>query len=124
MTVEIPRGEWAEFCRQFSRLHRGWLVCVIELPGEAADQDALDHPAATVLARDLPLREVSAAAGRAGARVVAGDEDGHLLEDARRLVLEQTEAGAHRGLRLDGERATVLIRFRSPVAPESVDGLG
>jgi hypothetical protein len=48
----------------------------------------------------------------------------HIINRPVRVALEETEEGAHKGLRIDAENGeTTLLRFRSPAFPETVDGV-
>ena len=46
----------------------------------------------------------------------------HIINRPTRVALEETEEGAHKGLRIDAENGQMtLLRFRSPALPETVD---
>ena len=49
-TREIPREEWPEFLKSFSRVHEGWLSTVEVLDDQIGSQ---------VEARDLPLQGIA-----------------------------------------------------------------
>ena len=93
--------------------------------------DRLRHARGTRLVMGNALVGVSAdlkARGKDTISIIAGDRPddhvSHIINGPTRVVLEETEEGAHKGLRIeaaDGE--TTLLRFRSPALPETVDGV-
>lgn len=120
-TREIPRDEWAAFFDSFSRQHEGWLATVEVLGKEIGAQ---------VEARELALRGITAE--------LKGDEDTisiilgetpedhitHIITGPSHVRLEQTESGAHEALQIESASGvTTLLRFRSAVLPEMVDGI-
>ena len=93
--------------------------------------EVTDGGAARVQGRELPLAGMEVEGDRPGQRVVfhlGGEPTGHRLthELARpaHVRLDQTVAGALRGLEVDSDEGqTVRLRFRSPMLPEMVDGI-
>jgi len=127
----VPLSHWEAFSQQFSRQHRGWLVTVetvdTRLLGIDPDQaEAQGH----VLARDGVLREVvmEKEGGMQRFRIAVEEEPNQLVHRTGHLFTvqtETTESGAHQGLRIDdAEGTTTLVRFRTPAAPEVLDGIG
>jgi hypothetical protein len=60
--------------------------------------------------------------------IIAGDRSddhvNHIINRPSRVALEETEEGAHKGLRIDAEDGQMtLVLFRSPTLPETVDGV-
>jgi len=118
---EISRAEWPRFLDEFSRAHAGWLVTVEERdPGRGPRE----------LAREVPLSGISAELSRGEPRdvtVIAGSGDvewTHRIEAPARLRVHRTPEGAEEGIETEsavGKRT--LIRFRSAVLPETVDGM-
>ena len=54
----------------------------------------------------------------------SGDHVNNISNRPTRVALEETEEGAHKGLRIESEDGqTTLLRFRSPALPETVDGV-
>ena len=119
---EIPRHEWVEFFDSFSRQHEGWLVTVEVLGAEIGAQ---------VEAQELPLHGITA-------ELKGGDEDtisvilggeptGHVTHSVtgpKHVRIEQTEDGADMTLQIEsGDGVTTLVRFRSAMLPEMVDGV-
>jgi uncharacterized protein DUF5335 len=121
-TREIPREQWADFFDEFSRQHEGWLATLELLGAEIGAQKE---------ARDLPFVGISAdwkAGGRDNVSIILGekrqDHVTHTIAAPLHVRLEETESGAHQALQIEsagGEQA--LIRFRSAVLPEMVDGV-
>ena len=122
-TREIPRDEWIAFFDAFSRRHEGWLATVEVFGGDAGAQTE---------ARELPLVGVTAdlrgGGGDAVSIIVGGAEAGdhvtHTVLRPARVRVEQTEEGADVALRVESaDGVTALLRFRSAVLPEMVDGV-
>jgi len=119
---EIRRDEWVAFCESFSRQHDGWLTTV-EVPGTTPDE--------SVEPRVWALVRVSVDRGdqnEESISIVARDESQdhmtHTIKAPMHLRLMETEEGAHEGLEFqskDGQ--TTIMRFRSPILPELVDGV-
>ena len=120
-TQEIQRNEWVGFFDSFSSRHRGWLVTVEIMDPEIGDQTE---------ARDLPLEGITAELNQRGPdqiEIMIGNQaDQHVsnsVVDPRQVWLKSTDEGADEVLEIKGETETVLIRFRSAMLPELVDGL-
>ena len=120
-TREIPRGEWREFADSFSRQHAGWLVTLEELDPELGAQE---------IARDLPL--VGITADREPDHdemnvIVAESRDRHATHRViapAHLYLLINDEGADQALEAESSEGTkTILRFRSPMRPEMVDGL-
>jgi hypothetical protein len=119
-TREIPRDQWREQLDSFSRQHEGWIVRV-----EITDADGQRRTEA----RDLPLQGVSADSPRsdAVAITVGQSPDDHVTHEVSQpvgIAIEQTDAGAERGLRIRArDGSTTTVEFRSPMKAEDVDGV-
>lgn len=121
-TKEIPRDEWREFFDRFSRQHEGWLATLEILSSEIGAQ---------VEERELAFEgivdEWDEIQGNAIMIMVGATPDDHVthsISHPEQVSLEQTDEGADAALAiksLDG--TTALLRFRSPMLPEMVDGL-
>ncbi len=108
---EIPREEWREFFDSFSRQHEGWLTSV-EMDGRpTADR--------------VPLSEISS--DGTNVEVVFGkppDRRTHSVHDAARVMLEETEPGAHAGVLIETTQGQSLsLMFRVAAHPELLDGV-
>ena len=120
-TQEIQRNEWVSFFDSFSRRHRGWLVTVEIMDPEIGDQTE---------ARDLPLEGITAELNERGTdqiEIIVGNQaDNHVSNSVvapKQVWLKSSDEGADEVLEIKRENGTVLIRFRSAVLPELVDGL-
>jgi hypothetical protein len=118
-TREIERPRWSVFLDGFSRQHEGWLVTVEQVPtpfGQSA-----------VEARELPLEHVSADPDGTISVSVGGTPERHLthiVPRAARLLVEETDEGVDRGIRIDRNYGpSTRVVFRSAVRPEEVDGI-
>jgi len=119
---DIPREDWVTFLDSFSRQHERWLVNVeVVTDGLGAHREIREKRLVGVSA-DLKRR------GMDTISIIAGDKSddhvNHIINRPTRLALEETEEGAHKGLRIESEDGqTTLLRFRSPALPETVDGV-
>jgi hypothetical protein len=126
-TEPVTPACWPETCAAFSREHHGWLVRVLTLPTAAAERG--DLAGATEVAAGLPLLEVAmvAADPRPNMDVRVRDDGERTVqrvEEPRSMALERGADGSVRGLRVDDtEGMTTLVRFRSVVPQEMLDGL-
>jgi hypothetical protein len=121
-TREIPIHEWGTFFNNFSRRHEGWLATLEILGLEIGAQ---------VEGRELALRgivgEWDEIKGNALMIMVGTTRDDHVthtIRNATQVSLEQTDGGADVALAIkSADGTTALLRFRSPMLPELVDGL-
>ena len=121
-TQEIPRDEWSAFFDSFSRQHEGWLATV-EVFG--------DDLGAQVEARELRLEGITAdlkGSNEDAISIMVGetpdDHVTHTITAPSHVRLEQTQEGANEALQIESASgATTLLRFRSAVLPEMVDGV-
>lgn len=119
--LEIPRHEWEGFFDSFSRRHEGWLVTI-----EVFDEEA----GAKVEARELPLQGVSAETGGGREGVIsisagygAGAHVTHRVYAPVRVRLDHNPEGAEEALEIAAASGTAtIVRFRSAMLPEMVDG--
>jgi uncharacterized protein DUF5335 len=116
---EIERPEWSGFLDGFSRQHEGWLVTV--------EQVSIPAGPSAVEARELPLESVSADPDGTISVSVGGTRERHLthiIPRAARLLVEETDGGVDRGIRIDrSDGPSTRVMFRSAVRPEEVDGI-
>jgi hypothetical protein len=120
-TREIPRSEWVAFFDAFSKRHRGWLVTLEHMNPEIGDQ---------IAARNLPLEGITAELNEPGTdeiEIVAGRRPDQHVSDTilgpKKVWLKSSDEGADEALEIQGTNATALIRFRSAIPPELVDGI-
>lgn len=121
-TRQIPRDDWTQFFDSFSRQHDGWLTTVEVLGAEIGAQ---------VESRDQPLIGITADLKDEGEDVITilvggrtGDHLAHMVHAPADVRLKETEEGAHEALQLASKHGpTTLLRFRSAVLPESLDGI-
>jgi hypothetical protein len=122
LTEEIARSEWIPFFDSFSKRHHNWLTTVEVLSSEIGAQ---------VETRELPLEGITAEFGPAGKdriQIIAGEAPekhaSHTITAPKRVLLKETAAGAAEALEIvSAEGETTLIRFRSVIPPELVDGI-
>jgi hypothetical protein len=121
-TREIPRNEWREFFDGFSRRHQGWLVTMEVLGADIGAQ---------VEARELPLVGVTAEVSHEGEgqiAIIVGDGPQahvtHTISGPAHVRLKESAAGADEALEIESTDSTMtLVRFRSAMPPEMVDGI-
>jgi len=120
-TREVTRNEWTSFFDVFSKQHEGWIAS-LEVFGEevGAQAEAVELPfeGISINTEDEP-HSLVINLGRATA-----DHVSHTVERPRHVWLKQTEEGADDSLEIVEENnQKTLLRFRSPVRPEFVDGI-
>ena len=121
-TREIPKEEWGRFFDNFSSRHEGWQVTLEIFGAEIGAQ---------VEERELALKgivdEWDEIKGNTIMIMVGMNPDDHIthtIRNATQVSLEQTEGGADVALAIkSADETTALLRFRSPMLPEIVDGL-
>src|SRR6266581_9073439 len=121
-TRDIPRPEWTEFLDTFSRQHERWLINVeVVTSGLGAHREVRDKPL-TGISEDRKSGDAARISISAGER--PEEHVTHFISRPSRVALEQTEEGAHKGLRIESENGeTTLVLFRSPALPETLDGV-
>jgi len=119
---EILRDEWVEYLDSFSRQHEGWLVTVEVFGADIGAQ---------VEAQELPLQGITAelkGGGEDAITVILGGKGAervaHSIAQPTHVRVEQTAEGANMALQIEsGGGITTLVRFRSALLPEMVDGV-
>jgi len=121
-TQEIPREDWNNFFDVFSRQHEGWLATLEIFASDIGAQEE---------AHELPLEGISIASGGNGADAIAinlgktpEDHVTHTITKPEHVWLDQTSQGANAALEIESENHNkTLLRFRSALPPEMVDGV-
>ena len=121
-TKEIPKNEWPKFFDIFSRQHEGWLV-TLEIFGTEFG--------AQVQERELTFAgivdEWDEIHGNQIVIMVGEKPDDHIthsIANPTQVSLEQTDEDAHAVLAIKSANGVMaLMRFRSQMLPEIVDGL-
>jgi hypothetical protein len=121
-TQEIPRDQWKNFLDSFSRQHEGWLATLEVLGADIGAQQE---------ARDLPLEGISATSTDEESREIAislgktpEDHLTHAVRKPTRVWLEETAEGAAAALEIESaDEVKTLLRFRSPMPADMVDGV-
>ena len=120
-TQEIPRDDWSQFLDKFSRQHEGWLTTLEVFATDLGAQ---------VEVRERPFEGITLASSVNGPEAIAislgkspEDHLTHTIAKPKRVWLEQTSAGANVALEIESQDETkTLLRFRSALPPEMVDG--
>ena|SRR5437660_1223762 len=121
-TQEIPRPEWSSFFDSFSRQHEGWLATLEVFDSEVGAQEE---------AHELPLEGVSVASETEESESITISlgktpdvHVSHTINQPAHVWLEQTSERVNAALEIESQdKAKTLLRFRSPVPPEFVDGV-
>jgi hypothetical protein len=120
-TMEITRNDWTSFFDTFSKQHEGWLAS-LEVLG---DQIGAQHEVV-----ELPLEGISVNAEKDPESLIISfgktpeDHVTHTVKRPRHVWVNQTVEGAHESLEIEEEdNQKTLLRFRSPIRPELVDGI-
>lgn len=110
----IAREEWAQFCKNFTQQHEGWLVTV--------EQEGPGGQNQTVM-RDEPLQELSYQEDNGGIdlRFVAGKQDinsiAHVVDKVESLRLQYGPGDADQALNIRAANGKTVVRFRRPILP-------
>ena len=120
---EIPKEEWPKFFDSFSRRHEGWLVTLESFGAEFGAAQIQE----TELAFEGIVDEWDEIHGNQIVIMVGRKPDDHITHSISRptqVSLEQTDGGADVALAIkSADGVMALLRFRSPMLPEMVDGL-
>ncbi len=119
-TQEIARDKWKTFLNTFSRQHEGWLS-TLEVFGSdiGAQREARDLPLGGIGLTDDNAQEIAISLG-----ATAADHVTHAISQPTRMWLEQTSQGANAALVIESaDDVKTLLRFRSPMPAEMVDGV-
>lgn len=121
MTItEIPRDEWVNFSYGFSQRHKGWLVTT-EIIG--------DQVRGQMEVRQLPFEGITPELGGGADEIefIVGERPdqhlSHTVKSPTHIFLHQTPEGADESLEIQSPSGTFVLRFRSAILPEMVDGL-
>ena len=121
-TKEIPKNEWPKFFDNFSRQHEGWLV-TLEIFGSELGAQVQERE----LAFEGIVDEWDEIHGNQIVIMVGEKPDDHITHSIARptqVSLEQTDEDAHAVLAIkSADGVMALMRFRSQMLPEIVDGL-
>jgi hypothetical protein len=121
-TQEIPRDEWSSFFDVFSKQHEGWLAS-LEVSGR--DNVTQAKP------RESPFEAISLTSTADKSKAIAielgksgEDHVKHAVIEPRHVRLMKTAEGANAALEIESaDQTKTVLRFRSPVLPEFVDGI-
>lgn len=121
-TKNIPQSEWTQFLDNFSRKHEGWLTTL-----EIFGQDI----GAQIEGRELTFEGITDRWDEIEGNSIIimtgtkpNDHIKHNISHPVEVSLEQTDEGADVALAIkSADASTALLRFRSPMLPEWVDGV-
>jgi hypothetical protein len=119
-TTEITRNEWTSFFDVFSKQHEGWIAS-LEVLGDqiGAQAEAVELPFEGISVSDDKPQSLVINLGR-----TPEDHVSHTVERPRHVWLRRTEEGANDSLEIvEEDNQKTLLRFRSPMLPELVDGI-
>jgi hypothetical protein len=121
-TEEIPREQWRSFFDSFSRQHEGWLATLeVFAANLGAQQEAEELPfeGISLDSDDGEPESVIISFGNSASEHVT-----HTIHGPKHLWLQRTPEGANAALEIRAEdNSNTLLRFRSPMLPEFVDGI-
>ena len=120
-TREIPRAEWRSFFEAFSRMHERWPVTVEALGDDIGSQvEATAIPLGEVTAEDEPD-------GRCVINLILGGSEApspvtHIIDDARRVFVEETEEGVDVSLEIEeADGVKTLVRLEKTAAMRQLE---
>jgi hypothetical protein len=116
---EIPRSEWTSFLQGFSSQHQGWL----------ANVERRQHADGRLpILQEQPLIEIRVDPEADQINLLFGRPDGgqfnDVVKEPMRVKFLEAAPGAHAGLEIQSVDGTSLVlRFRSAMPPEMIDGI-
>ena len=120
-TREITSQARADFLEAFSRRHENWLVELKTFDRESSKE---------ISSRDMRLKSISAepkGENQGEMIVIVCDDEitelSQLIRNPSGVIVTITEAGAEESLEIYSEQLLVVVKFRSAVLPELVDGV-
>ena len=105
--AEIAHKQWTSYLDRFSRQHLDWAVSV----------EVRSPEGRLIVVEESPLKGV-----QVGDRPETHGT--HRIEQPLRVIFKQSPAGEHLGLEIvSANGTTTVIRFRSAMQPEVLDGI-
>jgi len=121
-TREIPREQWNNFFDSFSRQHEGWLATLELLTADLGAQQEADQLAFEGISLNSDSETPEAIVINLAKS--STDHVTHMVNQPKHVWLQRTEEDADTSLEIESEDdAKTLLRFRSPMRPEFVDGI-
>jgi len=109
------------FFDTFSRQHQGWLATLEVIdPNAGAEEEVHELPLQSVTVgfeTDEP-ENIEINFGKTDQ-----DHVSHVIDKPSHVWLEQTIQRVNAAVEIESEESRALLRFRSPVSPEFVDGV-
>lgn len=114
---EIPKDSWDSFLESFSRQHELWRAALsIVDPSVDAQAEICE----------LPLLRIARKGGDIciTLRTAERHETTQVAARPARMLLEETEEGAHKSLQIESaDGIRTILSFRAAVLPETLDGI-
>ena len=116
----IPQTEWSDFLKAYSRRHEHWLVTI-----ETNDLKTGE----TIASRFMPLQSVQLdLEDQKNPRInvtVRSDEKEikHILFRPSELILDVSDDGNDKAIRVVSMNTVTTVRFRVAASPELLDGV-
>ncbi|PWT94446.1 MAG: hypothetical protein C5B55_02715 [Blastocatellia bacterium] len=121
-TQQIPRTQWTSFFDSFSRQHEGWIASLEVFSTDLGAQQEADELPFEGISVDTTNDELQAVVISIGKPPV--EHVTHTINQPKRVWLQRTSDGADESLEIEAaDNSKILLRFRSPVPPELVDGV-
>ena len=121
-TKEIAKNEWPAFFDSFSRRHEGWLATLEILGSEIGAQVEERELAFEGIVDEWDEVQGNQIIIMNGAK--RDDHITHCITSPTQVSVELTDEGADAALAIkSADGVTALLRFRSPMLPELVDGI-
>jgi hypothetical protein len=124
----VASSDWVRFCEEFSRQHRGWLVTTsIRDRPLVAENDGADTAEERCVVRDVRFRGISFEPRDGSLSVTLGEgalQITQSIAEVAAIGLLEAGPGVHAGLRIESAgHGAMILRFRAPASPESLDGV-
>ena len=119
-TQEIKSTNWEQFCKRFKELHQGQMISI-----ELINTMGMREP----IAQDMPLQDIRfvKTKGCSDQMIVVVQETGkreiqHIIIEPIHVKVREEGEGS-KGLQIDAETGSTLIRFSSGKLNELMEGL-
>ncbi|MGV3772801.1 MAG: DUF5335 family protein [Verrucomicrobiales bacterium] len=119
-TQEINSTNWDQFCNRFKELHQGQLITIEQINTMGAREQ---------IAEKIPLQDIQfqKTTGCSDRMIVVAKEPGgrevqHIIIEPIHVKVRQ-EAEGSKGLQIDAETGSTLIRFSSGKLEELMQGM-
>src|SRR5438552_3297385 len=117
--VEVGKSQWAEFLTGFARKHQNWLASVETVDkstGQVRESHLVRLNAVSVEGQEEPFQIV-----------IVGETEqskiSQLVRHPEKIVVTRDQMGADQELVIESPSGIVVVRLKTAILPELVDGV-